>query len=107
MRAFDEMNEKRSKKSLSCSGLWEKPHQSDELEHCCSTTEELDHLSQQMDEEEVNAFRQMVADMVEEALGEKCQVIIDLALETYEMRQKAEQNKKEYKLVKKNVNSKK
>jgi len=105
MRAFYEMNEKRSKKSLSCSGLWDKPEQAGEMENYCSPTESYS-LNEEM-ESDLDEFRIMVAEMVEEALGEKCQVIIDLALETYDQRKKADQQKKEYKLVKKNVNSKK
>jgi len=99
------MNEKRSKKSLSCSGLWDKPEQVLSEDYCCSPTESFS-VNEDM-ESDLDEFRIMVAEMVEEALGEKCQVIIDLALETYDQRKKADQQKKEYKLVKKNVNSKK
>jgi len=80
-----------------------------DVEGTCTTTEDFENsLLDDMEE-----FKAMVNQIVDERfeqnfeqhLSEKVQVVIDLALEAYELKKKRESSKQEYKLVKKNVKS--
>jgi len=75
------------------------------LNEGCSTTEDFSDLEID-DEKAVSQFNTMVKQLVEEALADKVTMLVDLGIETYELRKKNEASRKEYKLVKKNVNKK-
>jgi len=86
-----------------------------DVEGSCTTTESLE--TGMLDDME--EFKEMVNQLVQDAfdvqftqqfeahLSDRVQVVIDLALEAYELKKTRESKKQEYKLVKKNVKSNK
>lgn len=81
----------------------------------CSTTESFDNDTEYDKElaecdccdELFEAINRLCKEEVRLAMEDQVQVIIDLAIEAYELRKKNEEKKKEYKLVQKNVKTKK
>jgi len=95
-------------KSLTKSDYWHK-ESAGEIINAYDSVDTTEEFSNSMDtdmEDFQNMVKKLVAKSFDEQMSEKAQVIIDLALDAYELRKQREVKKSEYKLVKKNTNKK-